>query len=189
MRKFLLLTLPFLALLFALWPLAHRPHHPLQSIAQIALSQRGDTTYLASRWNGWYRPGSNKCNQAVADWIQNSGRPRPHVPGHFGLIPRDPSAHEWADPGVTIPGWSAPMPLDQAQPGDVIAQQHGPIYAHVGIVVGPRQTVSAYGEVSPQGLVLLNDWGFRTAPGANGEATSDPAPVIRRSLADTTSGK
>ncbi len=187
MRKSLLLVLLLLALILALWPLAHRSHHPLQSISQIALNHRGDTTYLASRWNGWYRPGSNKCNQAVADWIQASGRPRPHVPGHFGLIPRDPSAHEWADPHVIIPGWSAPMPRDQAHPGDVIAQQHGPVYAHVGIVVGPRQTVSAYGETTPQGLVLLNDWGFRTAPGANGESASDPPPVVRRSLAAASS--
>jgi hypothetical protein len=143
----------------------HRPANAM-SLAEVALSHEGDTAYEAAKWNGWYRPGSNKCNKAVADWIATSGHPRPFVRGHFGLIPRDPSAHEWADPRVTIAGWSAPMPLADAQPGDVIAQQHGPVYGHVGIVAGPGMTVSAYGEVRPQGLVLKNDWGFRTAPEA-----------------------
>ena len=171
------------ALLLGLW-LRHS-HLPITSIAPIALNHRGDTHYLASRWNGWYRPGSNKCNQAVADWIQASGRPRPHVPGHFGVIPRDPSAHERADPRVTIPDWSAPFARELARPGDVIAQQHGRIYAHVGIVVAPGRTVSAYGDTAPQGLVLENNWGFRTAPGANGESATDPPPVVRRSLQPT----
>ena len=176
--RFALVTLALIAS-FVLW--LQRPR-PLLPIAPVAASDLGATRYEAARWNGWYRPGSNKCNQAVADWIVDSGRPRPHVPGHFGVLPRDPSAHEWADPRVSIPGWSAPFPRAQAAPGDVIAQQHGPIYGHVGIVLAPGQTISAYGEVVPQGLVLQNDWGFRTAPGANGEASTDPAPVIRHYL-------
>jgi len=157
-----------------------RPHSSAGSLAEIAIRHEGDTAYEASRWNGWYRPGSNKCNEAVADWIVASGHPRPAVAGHFGLIPRDPSAHEWADPKITITGWSAPMPLAEALPSDVIAQQHGPVYGHVGIVVGKGRTVSAYGEVRPQGLVLNNDWGFRTVSGGNGESGTDPAPVVRR---------
>lgn len=151
-----------------------------ETLAEIALQHQGDTSYEASKWNGWYRPGSNKCNKAVADWIVDSGQPRPFVRGHFGLIPRDPSAHEWADPKVKMKGWSAPMPRTEALPGDVIAQEHGPVYGHVGIVVAKGNTVSAYGEVQPPGLVLKNDWGFRTSPGANGESGSDPAPVVRR---------
>lgn len=159
--------------------LSHHPQHP-RPLAEIAQSHQGDTRYEAARWNGWYRLGSNKCNQAVADWITASGHPRPRVPGHFGLIPRDPSAHEWADPKIAIPGWSAPMSIAQAQPGDIIAQQHGPVYGHVGVVIARGQTISAYGEVTPQGLVLQNDWGFRTSPGANGENPTDPPPVLRR---------
>ena len=150
------------------------------TLAEIAIRHEGDAAYEASKWNGWYRPGSNKCNKAVADWIVASGHPRPSVAGHLGLIPRDPSAHEWADPKIEIVGWSAPLPVGEALPGDVIAQQHGPIYGHVGIVVGQRRTVSAYGEVRPQGLVLQNDWGFRTVSGGNGESRTDPAPVVRR---------
>jgi hypothetical protein len=150
------------------------------TLAEIALRHQGDTAYEAAKWNGWYRPGSNKCNKAVADWIVDSGRPRPFVYGHFGLVPRDPSAHEWADPKIAIKGWSSPMPRAIAMPGDVIAQEHGPVYGHVGIVVGQGSTVSAYGEVQPQGLVLRNDWGFRTGAGANGESGVDPAPTVRR---------
>lgn len=150
------------------------------TLAEIAIRHEGDTAYEAAKWNGWYRPGSNKCNKAVADWIVDSGHPRPFVRGHFGLIPRDPSAHEWADPKITIAGWSAPLPLAEAMPNDVIAQQHGPVYGHVGIVTGKGKTISAYGEVQPQGLVLENDWGFRTGSGGNGGSGSDPAPVVRR---------
>ncbi|MBB5055857.1 hypothetical protein HDF16_000526 [Granulicella aggregans] len=151
-----------------------------ETLAVIALRHQGDTAYEAAKWNGWYRPGSNKCNKAVADWIVDSGHPRPFVRGHFGLIPRDPSAHEWADPKINIKGWSAPMQRTEALPGDVIAQEHGPIYGHGGIVVGQGSTVSAYGDVQPQGLVLQDDWGFRTGAGANGESGVDPAPTVRR---------
>lgn len=96
-------------------------HEGSGTLAEIASRHQGDTAYEASKWNGWYRPGSNKCNKAVADWIVDSGHPRPFVRGHFGLIPRDPSAHEWADPKIAIKGWSAPMPRADALPGDVIA--------------------------------------------------------------------
>jgi hypothetical protein len=156
------------------------------TLAEIALRHQGDTAYEATKWNGWYRPGSNKCNKAVADWIVESGHPRPFVRGHFGLIPRDPSAHEWADPKIVIKGWSTPMPRAVAMPGavampdDVISQEHGPVYGHVGIVAEQGSTVSAYGDVQPKGLVLKNDWGFRTGAGANGESGVDPAPTVRR---------
>jgi len=181
MKKKILYPCVALALLAAVaFAMRMRPSPSAGSLAEIAIRHEGDTSYEASKWNGWYRPGSNKCNKAVADWIVDSGHPRPSVPGHFGIIPRDPSAHEWADPKITIAGWSAPMPLAEALPGDVIAQQHGSVYGHVGIVVGKGRTVSAYGEVSPQGLVLENDWGFRTVSGGNGESGTDPAPVVRR---------
>lgn len=179
MKRILLIGACLSAVGLFWWLQNHRQSSP-RSLAEVALSHQGDTRYEAARWNGWYRPGSNKCNQAVADWIVASGHPRPHVPGHFGIIPRDPNAHEWADPHVTIPGWSAPFPRDQSQPGDIIAQWHGPVFGHVGVVVGIRQTISAYGEVQPPGLVLENDWRFRTAPGANGEGSADPPPIVRR---------
>lgn len=174
-----LIVIIVLALAGLSW--VNRPR-PLRPIAAVAGAAAGETRYEAATWNGWYRPGSNKCNQAVADWIEASGRPRPHVPGHLGVVPRDPSAHEWADPRVAIAGWSAPLPREQAVAGDVIAQAHGKVYGHVGIVVAPGRTVSAYGEAQPAGLVVENDWGFRTAPGANGEGANDAAPVVRHRL-------
>lgn len=180
----LLITLGIILIIAAIYVGSSLRLTPPISLANIARKHLGDTSYEAAKWNGWYRPGSNKCNQAVSDWIVEAGYKRPQVPGHFGIIPRDPSAHEWADPRVSIPGWSAPHPLSEAQPGMVIAQQHGPVYGHVGIVVSPGRTISAYGEVQPQGLVLENDWGFRTTSGANGESSTDPPPVVRWHLSN-----
>ena len=48
-----------------------------------------------------------------------------------------PNAYELADSTMHIPGLSHTKPLSDAQPGDVIAQQHGDVYGHKGIVVGP----------------------------------------------------
>jgi RHS repeat-associated protein len=155
-------------------------------IVEVANSQVGSTAYLVSRANGDYGPGTDKCNKLVADTIEKSGAPRPQV-NYTGWkrwlsvlfgITRDPTAHEWADPGVKISGWSSPLPLSRAQPGAVIAQEHGSTWGHVGIVVGPGQTVSANTAVRPAGLVTLNNWGFRPA-GQNGDGPHDPAPVVR----------
>ena len=162
------------------WWMENRRVDTVRPLAEVAAGSVGETKYEAAKWNGWYRPGSNKCNQAVADWIVASGHPRPKVPGHFGWVPRDPSAHEWADPRVEIGGWSRPMARELALPGDVIAQAHGPVYGHVGVVVAARRTVLAYGEMTPAGLVVENDWGFRTGRGENGEGPADAAPVVRR---------
>jgi hypothetical protein len=75
-------------------------------------------------------------------------------------------------------GWSSPMPVCQAKPGDVIAQAHGPSYGHSGVVVGPGETVSVNSTTNPAGIVTRNNWGFRPR-GANGEGPNDPAPVVR----------
>jgi hypothetical protein len=157
-------------------------------IAKTATAKVGSSDYLVAKRRGDYAEKTNKCNQFVADVIEQSGLPRPEVPyenvegGYKDLIrtrfTRDPSAHEWADPNVGIPGWSAPMPVSQARRGDVIAQGHGR-FGHVGIVVAPGLTVSANTAVSPQGIVTQNNWGFRPW-GSNGERPGDFAPVVRR---------
>jgi hypothetical protein len=93
-----------------------------------------------------------------------------------------PDAHELADPNVKIAGLSDPKALSQAQPGDVISQEHGDKYGHTGIVVmgadGKLATVSANATGGYGGKITQNDWGFRPA-GQNGESSSDPAPVVR----------
>ena len=106
--------------------------------------------------------------------------PRSGILGWLGFT-RDPTAHELADPNIHIPGWSSPMPVSSAKPGDIIAQAHG-AFGHAGVVVlwnGKLQTVSANSTTIPKGIVTRNDWGFRPR-GGNGEGPNDPAPVVRR---------
>ena len=163
-------------------------------IGDVASSKENNTDYLVGKSKANYKAGSDKCNEFVADSIEEAGLPRPQIPytneGVKGKISnamgrmRDPSANEWANPNVKIPGWSEPRPLSEAKPGDVIAQQHG-TWGHVGIVAprvsqtGGPSTTSASTAVLPQGKVTISDWGFRTR-GQNGEdMNKDPYPVVR----------
>ena len=154
-----------------------------QSVAQAArdIANSNATAYLQANSKDNYKAGTNKCNQFAADSVQDSGRPRPQVSrsGIFGLfgLKRDPTAHEWADPNVHIPGWSDTKPIASAQPSDVIAQAHGS-WGHVGIVVAPGLTASVNSTTNPAGIVTINNWGFRST-GGNGEGPKDPAPVVR----------
>jgi RHS repeat-associated protein len=156
-------------------------------IAAAANGKVGSTDYRVDKANGDYKAGSDKCNKVAADSIEEAGLPRPRV--HYkntgglkgwlkSFFTRDPDSNEWADSNVKIAGWSLPLPVTQAQPGDVIAQAHGE-FGHTGIVVAPGLTVSANTAVSPPGLVTRNDWGFRPS-GGNGESPNDPPPVVRR---------
>ena len=140
---------------------------------------------------GSYKAGTDKCNELVADSIEESGRPRPYVHytntgglkgGVRSLFTRDPDANEWANPNVSIPGWSAPKPLSEARPNDVIAQAHGQ-WGHSGIIVAWGLTVSVNTAANPAGIVTRNDWGFRPAP-QNGEGPGDPAPVVRHYIGE-----
>ena len=61
----------------------------------------------------WF--GKPKCNKFVGDCISDCpNRPKPLINGRY------PTADEWADPGVKIPGYSSPHspPL----PGDVVSE-------------------------------------------------------------------
>ena len=157
-----------------------------QNVGSVARGtyESNTSAYLEANSSGAYPAGSPKCNKFVADQIEDSGRPRPQVPrgiwGIFGFK-RDPTAKEWADPSVNIPGWSGTMPLLAAQSGDVIAQQHGQNGGHSGILAlsdtGGLLTVSVSSVTNPAGTVVMNNWGFR--PGG-GEGPGDPAPVVRR---------
>ena len=128
-----------------------------------------------------FKPGRDKCNQFVGDTLAEAGKTRPEIKDKDGNT-RMPSAHEMADPNVHIPGLSDTRPLSEAQPGDVIAQEHGDTYGHSGIVAtgsdGNLATVSANATGSYGGQITQNNWGFRPA-GQNGESSTDPAPVVR----------
>jgi len=62
-----------------------------------------------------------KCDEFVADVVEESGRPRPQVKksGILGWVgfKRDATANELTDPNVNIPGWSKPGPVSGAAPG------------------------------------------------------------------------
>jgi RHS repeat-associated protein len=156
-----------------------------EKIAQVAQDKVDHTEYEQAKSKDNYKAGTNKCNQLCADVVQESGASRPKVPrsgilGWLGFT-RDPTAHELADPNVHIAGWSSPMSVSSAKPGDIIAQAHG-AYGHAGVVVwwnGKLQTVSVNSTTKPAGIVSRNDWGFRRR-GENGEGPKDPAPVLRR---------
>jgi hypothetical protein len=166
-------------------------------IAAAAKAQNGSTSYNINGTNvsnmQIFKPGSDKCNEFVADTVKSADGTRPVVDG-TGKIP---TAAQFADPNVKITGLSSPEPLANAKPGDVIAQDHGPgktgnEEGHVGIVTAlphdgqPGQTASANANVG--GRVTVNDWGFRspTASPNNGErnGASSPAPVVRHPLGD-----
>ena len=118
------------------------------SVAQTAASHKGSMDWAINTSNSSgkdvghpqnFGSGTNKCNQFVGDTLAEAGKGRPEVTENGKT--RMPSAHEYADPKVQIPGLSDPRPLSEAQPGDVIAQEHGD-FGHAGIVAAPGQTAS-----------------------------------------------
>jgi RHS repeat-associated protein len=165
-------------------------------VAAAAKTQDGSHAYDTNKTNvsnmQVFKPGSDKCNEFVADTVKSADGTRPVVDG-TGKIP---TAAQFADPNVKIAGLSTPEPLANAKPGDVIAQDHGPNpktgneEGHVGIVIAaptansPGQTASA--NANQGGKVTVNDWGFRspTASPNNGErhGATSPAPVVRHPL-------
>jgi RHS repeat-associated protein len=167
-----------------------------QKIAAAAKAQDGSHSYDIKNVNvsnmQIFKPGSDKCNEFVADTVKSADGTRPVVDS-TGKIP---TAAQFANSNVKITGLSAPEPLANAKPGDVIAQDHGPNAktgneeGHVGIVVSvphdgqPGQTASANANLG--GQVTVNDWGFRstTANPNNGErhGADSPPPVVRHPL-------
>jgi RHS repeat-associated protein len=156
------------------------------SAAQWALSQVGKPGY------GYFDPSpeshgkiqdlldnfgmrgirSPKCNKFAWDALANGGDPAGRMPDG-----RIPSASEWANPKIYIPGYYI-LPSDSSlKPGDVISDGH-----HMGLYVpldsGNPGTVSAAypftGGTGINGGVVNNDWGFRD--GQN--------PVVRRCECD-----
>ena len=83
----------------------------------------------------------NKCNKFVGDCISECpNRPKPFINGRF------PTAAEWGDPNVTIPGYGSPH--TGIQPGDVITD---------GVHVGFMNYNGNYVEASSGGAVKSLD--------------------------------
>ncbi|MCP3672833.1 MAG: hypothetical protein GY814_20905 [Gammaproteobacteria bacterium] len=109
-----------------------------------------------------------KCNLFVWDALSEGG----DAPGRMA-DGRVPSASEWADPNVDIPGYPLVPKGMLPQVGDVVASDgHVGIYAPQGD--GTPGTISAAAFGYGSGLVH-NDWGFR-------EGSS--SPTIRRCECD-----
>jgi hypothetical protein len=176
----------------------HEPGDRASDIAQEAQNARGSDHWDISNTNvsngQLFRKGSDKCNEFVADTVTKASGGSPTNVVGTGKIP---TASQFADPKVKITGLSEPKPLNEAKPGDVIAQPHGNgangnPEGHVGIVVAaptadsPGQTASANANPQYGGQVTINDWGFRKpdATPNNGErnGANSPPPVVRHPL-------
>jgi RHS repeat-associated protein len=150
-------------------------------IADVAKNQIGSVKYANTK-----EPHANHCNQALGDWVEESGRQRPQVPYPFWGNPRkwftmrDATANELGGNGY-IAYWSKPYPVSEARRDDIIAQQHntGGPYGHAGVVYAPGVTISV--STKHGGIVEMNAWGFKPR-GQNGENPGDPAPVVRHYL-------
>ena len=104
---------------------------------------------------------SNKCNFFVNDSLTAGGNP----PGRMA-DGRIPSASEWTDPKINIPGYYVLPVTAIPKAGDIVAYE-----GHVGLANGTGGTISASGT---EQKVVDNDWGFR-----NGQT-----PTIRRCECD-----
>ncbi|WP_158755822.1 RHS repeat-associated core domain-containing protein, partial [Dyella sp. S184] len=114
---------------------------------------------------GWLRQRTNgipseKCNKFVWDALKAGDVPAGRMPDG-----RIPSAAEWGDPNVNIPGYYVVPQGEQPQIGDVVSNG-----SHVGIYSplsdGSPGTVSAAFPMSSSaagidGNVVNNDWGYR----------------------------
>src|SRR5262249_39736537 len=95
----------------------------------------GSHDWLYSKKKDNFDENTNKFNNFVYDVLVEAGvKPAPEVPKWFGLSSRPPTAGEWADPNLLIPGWYT---VSDPQPGDVVAEAHrySDATGHVGIVV------------------------------------------------------
>lgn len=110
--------------------------------------------------------GGDKCNAFIWDVLTAGG----HQPGRIS-DGRIPSAREWVDPNVHIPGYIIIDPKKGLKPGDIIAMA-----GHVGIYVPfPSSNSLSLATISATEFIIIhNDWGFR-----NGQS-----PTIRRCECD-----
>jgi hypothetical protein len=119
------------------------------SLPDYARSFLGNDTWSVYSFNNRrFRWGAPKCNEFVYDMIIGSGLPNPSVPDGSGGT-RPPTANEWGNSGVGIPGWSSPH--TPALPGDIVSDG-----IHVGIQSDNGKRISASSIVN---RVVENDWG------------------------------
>lgn len=124
-------------------------------IARYAREQIGSRKWTVE---SSHQTGRNtfKCNIFVADVLKHE---RAYAPNRWPFFYSPIGADQWADPDSRYLKDSDYWNLCSGRPqtGDVIAE-HG----HVGIVTGYRRTTSASARTDPMGIVVENDWGFRS---------------------------
>ncbi|KAK3610402.1 hypothetical protein CHS0354_008690 [Potamilus streckersoni] len=124
-----------------------------ESIGNRALWYVGSEKWL---YSGSHQTGANtnKCNIFVADILKEEGCPAPNRRRSYSPI----GAYEWANSNSVFlgrsPCWER---CNSPEKGDVIATD-----GHVGIVSGYQRTTSASAAAYPPGLIVENDWGFRS---------------------------
>lgn len=131
-------------------------------IVRVARSKIAAQDWLYDKSKDHFAAKTNKCNQFVYDVMVEAGVvPPPTISRWLGMRRRAPTAGEWADKTLVIFCWEV---VSDPLPGDVIAEAHeyADATGHVGIVTGPRLTVSAAALPPHPGTVVENDWGFRT---------------------------
>ncbi|KAL3860175.1 hypothetical protein ACJMK2_010333 [Sinanodonta woodiana] len=125
-----------------------------ENIGNRARSYIGSRTWLysSSHVTG---VNTNKCNIFVADVLKEENCPAPNRSWwRYSPI----GAGEWANPNSEYLNSSRCWEIcDSPVKGDVIAMG-----GHVGIVSGSRNTTSASALAQPRGLIVENDWGFRS---------------------------
>lgn len=127
-------------------------------IVQVAKTKVGRQDWMYSKEKGDFGKNTNKCNLFIFDVLVEAGIKPPPVVAKYIFLSRPPTAGEWADPSISIQGWTI---VNEPEPGDIVAEAHNYSDAtgHVGIVVDKKQTVSASALVG--GVIVQNDWGFR----------------------------
>ena len=135
------------------------------SVKPAARRYIGSNAWAYDKERGPSGTNTNKCNLFVYEVLNEAGTPVSMMHRtRFGFRRPDhpPLAGQWANPSVSIPGWTI---VTSPQPGDVVAEAH--IYSnasgHVGIVTeanadGTGKTVSASSKTQ---TVVENDWGFQ----------------------------
>ncbi|MBI2386431.1 MAG: hypothetical protein HYV14_10505 [Elusimicrobia bacterium] len=131
-----------------------------QKIAERAAAMKGSLLWAQAVVRGVFKKNHNKCNLFVAEMAREGGAVVPNIRGYRN--PSPPTAGDWANPAVSIPGWAV---VAEPKPGDIIAMS-APISlpgatGHCGVVVGPRRTASANAHADVRGRITVNDWGFR----------------------------
>ena len=119
-----------------------------QKIVDRASAQIGSGDWHFDVAKGNFGRGKDKCNLFVYDMLTDAGA-SPGLPnGYAWWKPYPPTAENWADPSLAIPGWRVLSLGETPQPGDVVGQRiqwPNGATGHV-MIVGPNATFIGVGK-------------------------------------------